>query len=273
MSTLVARRMVTAALALLSIAGYADPTDSVQTSNTLRIELIAQPRELEIPSRFNVGLRLLNSSPDAFTLTKFELRPLEEPGGLRILDDCAKQAQTYIAASTGVTIMCSINSEGFDDSFTGFGRALFGSWSLLTLQPGEYRFVATAVARGDSLFSVNSVVLVKIRPTVWQVCAGAVFGALLLVVFAFSSPKIRLVMNLKERLEGKSKFRRWVGEPFLLWLGACVSASMFIFMTYRLKDVSGPLTVSVNDFYGGVVIGLFGVFLADWLASKLFVAK
>lgn len=263
---------VVAAPAIAAEGGKSAGENHVQISDSLRIELVAQPRELEIPSRFFLALRVVNASPGNVLFNEFSLRSLEEPGGLKIKDNCSGNEQQYIASATSTTIMCEVLSDGFDDSFRGFLVSMLRSWSLLTLSPGEYRFVGTATATTDDQIrmTANTVIPVRIRPTVWQVCLGASFGALLLVVFAFSSPRLRAFLSIRDHLKDCSWWRMWIVEPLLLWIGACVAGAMFIFMTYRLKDVSGPFTVTVNDFYGGIVIGLFGVFLADKLAERFF---
>lgn len=248
------------------------PKAALQSAGAVRIELIAQPREVELPTRFYLALRLVNATAEPVIFRSFDLKPLEEPGGLQISPDCSKKPQVALAANSATTITCQIHSKDFNDSILTFLPSLFGSWSLLTFQPGEYRFVATAEVRvdADTVMAISQTVPIKIRPTVWQICIGAGLGALLLVVFTFSSSRARAALVERERLKNMSSYRLWLGEPFLLWIGATVSASIFIFMTYRLKDVSSPLTITVNDFYGGVAIGLLGVFLADKLAEKFF---
>jgi hypothetical protein len=267
--------------ALCSAQGMAMAQDAKSTSTGpsvvegVRIELVAQPKEVELPSQFNIAFRLVNATSEAVVFRNFDLKPLEEPGGLKVAEDCLKQVQTTIGANGTRLIICQMHSESFKDSLSSFMESLFSSWSLVTLQPGDYRFVAKAEYRKSDLSTstCNTIITLKIRPTIWQVCFGAAFGALLLVLFAFSSPRIRKLMASRDRLENATWFERWVIEPVALWVGASVASSIFIFLTYRLKDVSGPFTITVNDFYGGVVLGLFGVFLADWLAGKLFVAN
>lgn len=251
-------------------AGESDKAKAVVESS-LRIEMIDTPREVELPTQFYLAMRLANPTSKAVLFKSFEIKPLEEPGGLKVAN-CLNTQQMMLMPSASLTILCPVSNDAHSDTMWGFLSSIFGSWSLMTLQPGEYRFVATAQLRDDSLgqVTINTTIPVKIRPTVWQVSFGAAFGALLLVVFAFSSPATRKLLTASERMVDASGLKKWVGEPLLLWVSATVSSSMFIFMTYRLKDVSGPFTITVNDFYGGVVIGLFGVFLADWLASKLF---
>lgn len=253
----------------------------LQTGGAVRIELIAQPREVELPTRFHVALRLVNTTATPVIFRTFDLKPLEEPGGLVISKDskeCSQAQQTTVASNQSLTITCELHSKGFDDSVLGYWGVMLGSWSLLTLQPGDYGFVATAEVRDTdgtvstmrSVTAISKTFQVRMRPTVWQVCLGALLGSLLLVVFAFSSPKTRALVLQQDRLKSLSGLRLWLFEPMILWLGASMSAAVFIFLTYRMKDVSGPFTVTVNDFYGGVVIGLFGLFIANRLAGKLF---
>ncbi len=264
------------AFSFVSASALADDAASTAqvAADAVRIELIAQPKEVELPSQFHIALRVVNPSSEPVIFRSFDLRPLEEPGGLKITEECRKQAQAALGANSSRPIMCQLRSDGFDDSLSGFAYSLLSSWSLITLQPGDYRFVATAEFRNSSsgTSTVSTTIVVKIRPTVWQVCFGAAFGALLLVIFAFSSSRVRALLVRRDRVKDATWYRLWIIEPVTLWLGASVSASIFIFLTYRLKDVSGPFTITVNDFYGGIVLGLFGVFLADWLTGKLFVA-
>lgn len=246
-------------------------TADIQTNSGVRIELIAQPRELELPSRFHLAMRLVNNSDSPVIFRSFQLTPLEEPGGLQVSKECGAQKQAAIDQHSSFTITCEVTSKYFDDTIPRFPEALFGSWSLLTLQAGEYRFIATAQVRlnEDSVISTSETVPVRIRPTVWQVCAGAALGAFFLVLFTFTSAKAREVFLSRERLVKMSGLHL-CKEAFFLWLGASVAASIFIFLTYRLKDVSSPITITVNDFYGGMVFGLFGVFIADNLAGRLY---
>lgn len=263
----------------MASASAAKATTATQSTSTdlagvLHLQLIAQPREVEIPSRFNLALKLINSSSQTVTFRAFKLKTLEDAGGLKVVDECSKQSQRSIPPGESNIIVCEIKSDGFEDSLPSFLVALVQSWSLLTLQPGEYRFVGMAEVRTTSSIAfVTETVLVKIRPTVWQVCFGALLGAGMLVIFALCSGPLRKKIFEQGRNRDVGRLQKWLIEPLVLWIGATISASMFIFMTYRMKDVTGPFTLSVNDFYGGVVIGLFGVFLADWLAEKLFKQK
>ena len=48
---------------------------------------------------------------------------------------------------------------------------------------------------------------------------------------------------------------------------------MLVFMTFRMSDVGFPIAISVSDFYGGVVVGLFSYLSALWLLEKLLPAR
>jgi hypothetical protein len=233
----------------------------------LRLELVAQTREAELPSRFNVALRLINSSTLPVVFKEFRFRPLEEAGGLQVTDECSKLPQHTVSPNEAYVFLCEISSPQYDDSLVGFLYSMMKSWSLLTFTPGEYRFVAVAEIRSaDSISYVTETIGVRIRPTVWQICCGAALGAGLLVVFLICSSKLQAKVSGAVRPTTRGR----AAQLSSTWLGAVVSSWIFVFMTYRLKDVAGPFTVSVNDFYGGVVIGIFGIFLAEWLGGKLF---
>lgn len=238
----------------------------VKTLSSVRLESLIQMHEIELPSRFNLALRLLNASNDATRFINFRLVPLEEPGGLVVVNSC-EQPQVGLAAQTSLIVTCEVTNKPFDDTLFGFLRSILSSWSLLTMQPGEYRFLATAAVRleDESIVTVATPITVRLRPTVWQVIAGAIVGALLLVFFAATSNRVRDTIGLA----GTGWFGR-LGQMIVLWMGASVSGAMFILLTFRLKDAGAPITLTVNDFYGGVVVGILGYFLTDWLATKVF---
>ena len=59
------------------------------------------------------------------------------------------------------------------------------------------------------------------------------------------------------------------GELVILVLAGSVCAIITIILLYRFKDLALPVQITVNDFYGGVVVGLFTYKLGDWLFTQL----
>ena len=91
------------------------------------------------------------------------------------------------------------------------------------------------------------------------------------------APKVERYITNRSRSENRGAavpaalaVYRKIRQAAALWIGATAAASIAILITFRMKDASLPFTLSVNDFYGGLVMGLFGVILTRWLSRKLF---
>lgn len=273
-SLLAAHLLVFPLVAFSQVAASSAPT--AQASAGLLIEVIAQPRQIELPGRFQIAFRLQNASEGNITPAHFNLEPVESPTPLNVSAPCdGEVALTIMQAGDIRTVTCTLVSQKYGDTIPAFFGSLLQGWSLLTLSPGDYQFVATVVGVADSGnkkgFTTSKAITVHLSPTVWQVVCGAALGSLLMAVFWISSPRIRAQV-------GVSATRGWgahavllnVGKLVALWFGSTTAAVIAIFMTFRLKDTSLPLAVSVNDFYGGLVVGLFGVLITNWLGPKLF---
>lgn len=48
-----------------------------------------------------------------------------------------------------------------------------------------------------------------------------------------------------------------------------VSACVILLLMVRIKDLALPINISINDFFGGVVLGLLSYKLSDWLKKIL----
>lgn len=273
-----------AACALAFWAGWpamAQPKDDppvAQSSVGLVIEVIAQPRQVELPGVFRLAFKVQNSTAETAVLQKFELQSVEAPTQLEVSGTCSSgAAQQGIAPREYTTIVCEITTPQHSDTFGGFFAPMLTRWSLLTLSPGDYQFIVAAAARGENssgepvALTQSKTVSVKLSPAVWQSVFGAMLGSWLMVVFWLSSAQVQTKVGVVAAgRDSLQNILTTAGRAAVLWCGSTTAAAIAIFMTFRLKDASLPFTVSVNDFYGGLVVGLFGVVLTKWLGSKLF---
>lgn len=149
---------------------------------------------------------------------------------------------------------------------------LLGDWKTLTIQPGDYQVFAQArmrVQRTEGTFDFvesSTIAILPLRPTIWQVVMGVAFGALILAFFRVFSPKVRHDLGIAE---GRLGFlsASWLGLRF--WISAWIAGAMVVFITFRMQEGGLPIAITVNDFYGGVVIGLFGYVATLWVGNRV----
>lgn len=264
-----------AALMWLSCAAQSPPsglevTPSVKTeqSNRVRVSMHTPPGPLELPGVYNLTFRVSNLDTNAQLLKSFQIVPVHDIRGLIEQRKC-DTPQVAIPPNQEHLIHCTVGA--------AWSVKALPHWGNIALQPGTYPILAVATmsrATDDmtpgELTTTSTVIQLDVRPSVWQVVLGAGLGSAMLALFVMLSPGVALRYltraNLSDNVEAKRSFTTYIG----FWLTAFVAATMFILLTYRLRDTGAPFTVTVNDFYGGVVIGMFGFFLADWITEKLF---
>jgi hypothetical protein len=249
-----------------------------QTSSRLVIEIAAQPRQIELPGAFSVTLRVQNTTTNSVVLQGLHIRQVDVSTRLELAGNCLPDGKAVnLAENQSVVIACDGSTPDYNDNFWSFLQVLvLGRWSLLTMAPADYQFVASATAEGVNLtgpISIASSKLFTLRlvPTVWQAVIGAFAGSFLMVIFWLCSPLAR--SRVRSSAPDPKWWRRtalvlWVALK--LWIGSAVAAAIAIFLTFRMKDSSLPFTLSVNDYYGGLVAGLFGVALTHQLGHRLF---
>ena len=55
----------------------------------------------------------------------------------------------------------------------------------------------------------------------------------------------------------------------MISVAGATSASIALLLLQRLKGLELPINLTITDFYGGVVIGLFSYKIGDWLHKEL----
>lgn len=138
---------------------------------------------------------------------------------------------------------------------------------VLLFTPGEYkaRVVVKYLLFGKNEMMIEEQIGVKLVPPVASILWGSVLGAFLLALF--------VVLYEQKQLSPSRGFREaGIKVVYMTMLGALCGV-IIIFLLLRLKGIMLPITITINDFYGGVVIGLFAYSLGNWLFSKLMSLK
>jgi hypothetical protein len=61
-----------------------------------------------------------------------------------------------------------------------------------------------------------------------------------------------------------------IQETLTLAAAGGITAAIVIILLQRVKGLQLPLNLTVTDFYGGFVLGLFSYKIGDWLYIQLF---
>jgi hypothetical protein len=139
----------------------------------------------------------------------------------------------------------------------------FLNLGMLFFKPGEYEARVTVTYklfdRNDTM--IEEKVAIKLEPPFSSIIWGSVLGSFLLALF----------ITLYKRKQDSSNFPLKEALSQIFWISSTgiVSGIIIIFLLVRFKDLDLPMTVTVNDFFGGMVIGLFTYKLGAWLYTKL----
>ncbi len=152
-----------------------------------------------------------------------------------------------------------------------FWESVLDSETLLFV-PGQYRLRAEIVLKESgndkgvrSLYASSQILL---EPPLSAALRGGVVGALLLGLFV---PAYR---SLHDRRKKGDPDYKPLGNPLEVFFiysvsGAVVSVTTILFI-HRMGSANLPISVSVNDYLGGIIIGLFSYVFGDALYKKFF---
>jgi len=148
----------------------------------------------------------------------------------------------------------------------GVNSSVFDLESLFFV-PGNY------VIRSEIIFkesgkeisqSMYSTYEIELEPPLSAVLRGGVIGALLLAVFV---PAYRI---LHKRKDEKIKIRDLLGQAVTFFLSGSVVSITAILLLQRLGNLALPISITVNDFLGGIVVGLFSYSIGNALYKQFF---
>jgi len=137
----------------------------------------------------------------------------------------------------------------------------FVDFRLLFFRPGEYesRVVITYRYMDRAETMAEEKALVLLDPPLHAIIWGSVIGSFLLSLF------IALYNLMKTDFPRRKIWIRF----FYVSVNGIVSGIILVMLIFRMKDLGLPIEISVTDFLGGIVLGLFTFKLGDWVYSKL----
>ncbi len=93
-----------------------------------------------------------------------------------------------------------------------------------------------------------------------------------IVVVVFLGSLLLTVMlgfyNYKQKSTNQ-RIKEILFNSVVIFLKGGISAYVILLLMFRMKDLSLPINISINDFYGGVVLGLFTYKLSNWIYKLL----
>lgn len=145
------------------------------------------------------------------------------------------------------------------------------NYHLLAFMPGEYEFriivnysSASPGSPAAGLTPSSSQIISKIylEPPMTSIMWGGIIGVILLSLF--------VGIYRFRRAKPDRSFWEAAKEALILAAAGSVSAIITVILLFRFKDLDLPINITANDFFGGIVIGLFTYKIGDWLYDKLF---
>ena len=135
---------------------------------------------------------------------------------------------------------------------------------LLLFYPGRYDVLVrvTCLVPGAGRMIVIEETEVELLPPLASLLWGAIVGAALLGIF--------IVAYRYRRADGRPELSELARQGITFFATGTVCGVIVIMLLHRVGDLSLPVSLEVNDFYGGVVLGLFTYKLGDWLYTLFF---
>ena len=153
---------------------------------------------------------------------------------------------------------------GFQQSCRFEMRTLDSVWSISGLRTylfaNNIRFAVTVSVSGDREYRYYPTVMVNASEV--SIFVGGIFGALLLALFVWVH---KLIVEPRARLY----WGRNLGYTFLLAMRGGIMAIIALLIGKTTQGSGSPVALTVIDFAGGVMIGIFSYPLASWMASTL----
>ncbi|MEP6672733.1 MAG: hypothetical protein ABJF10_26450 [Chthoniobacter sp.] len=230
----------------------------------------ADPAEPASPSSSSVnGVRgAINRPEDGLWEGREEMNPI-------ILNARGKRTERLVIPQAGRRV-------GDPPETTRYFRALFDNGYLLTFTPKEHDINAMVeydMDSGNTSVSQRSSVRVPFTATWGAIMLGGCLGVAMLAAF-------RVVIAAEQELRNyykdetppeasaavtvRRRARRVVMRELIsaaVWLPSVIIIS---FLLWRMGPSSFPISFQVNDFTGGVLLGLFTRALVEPLVRKLF---
>ncbi len=207
----------------------------------------------------------------------------EQESGL----ECEHDANVSGDAGTTLIVTCPLDAPG--------GRSLWrpNTW-LLAPGPQQILFKVTATdlqssdggaedgANGDNNLIYYEEIPITFRSPLGAIFLGGLTGALLLALFTavragIGKPYLRVeVKETSELKEIARKFGIWILNLFpqtwkmlLETVMGGICAIILILLAQGTEGLNPPISIKIQDFWGGVVTGLFSIPLSQWIWAQV----
>lgn len=145
-------------------------------------------------------------------------------------------------------------------------------WDLNTLLfvPGTYRLRAEVILKKSgqdtgtrSLYASTEL---NLEPPLLSALRGGIIGALLLALFV---PAYRALQQMTSQTVGI--LARESAKQFIIYvLSGSVVSIIAILIIHRVGSANLPISISVNDYLGGILVGLFSYVIGNSLYNQFF---
>lgn len=138
--------------------------------------------------------------------------------------------------------------------------------------PGTYRLRAEVVLKESGnekgVRSLYANAEVTLEPPLNAVLRGGVIGALLLALFV---PAYRILYKRHTAgAQGMTAFRFAFGQFIVYFLSGSVVSITAILLIHRIGSANLPISITVNDYLGGIIVGLFSYVIGNALYNQFF---
>lgn len=136
---------------------------------------------------------------------------------------------------------------------------------LLAFVPAVYdlRVVVTYQVPPEPASQATEVTKITLEPALSSLIWGGVLGAILLAVF------VSVYRYVRPFPQNQPSVRKSIKEAVVIASGGAISAVIALLLLQRLKGLELPVNITITDFYGGLVLGLFSYKIGDWLYGQL----
>jgi hypothetical protein len=145
-------------------------------------------------------------------------------------------------------------------------KTIFDTETLI-FPPGSYPIKTEVVLKesgSDEFQSIYATTLISLEPPLNAILRGGIIGALLLALF------IPTYKALRSKSKTKKIEMSLFSRSLILFIAGSVVATIAILLIHRFDNLSIPITIEVNDFLGGIIVGLFSYSIGNKLYEQLF---
>lgn len=224
----------------------------------LQVALSVSQRSEEVTAGMDIYVEIVNLTEKNVIVEDVEIILPAEVRAIRGNEDLSPKLSSNRQLNPGNGIQVPLR---IPDHPTSLYEPL-SNHRLLFFFPGDYevwarvRYSIPPATPTDVL----EIVTIQLKPPLSSLLWGGALGALL------SSGFIVLYGGLRNTIVS---IKKCVQQIVLLFVMGALVSLIALLLIYRIQDLQLPVAVSINDFYGSVVLGLFSAKAGEWLYDLL----